>query len=92
MDSHLFFVVVQRFEGGEDGGAAFAEVHPQVFVQALSELLTWAEGGPVGFRLPAPSTSKVTSEEGNGPHSPRRKLRGRRRGTSPLGNFSQASS
>lgn len=37
---HLFFVVVQWFEGGEDGRTAFTEVQPQIPVQTLSELLT----------------------------------------------------
>lgn len=36
---HLLFVVVQRLECGEDGRAAFTEVHPQIPVQTLSELL-----------------------------------------------------
>lgn len=38
--SHLFFVTVQRLERGEDRRAAFTEVHPQVSIQALPELLT----------------------------------------------------
>lgn len=40
---HLFFIAVQRFERGENGRAAFTEVHPQVSIQALPKLLTCTE-------------------------------------------------
>ena len=38
--THLFLVMIEGFECGEDWRAALAEVHAEIFVQALTELLT----------------------------------------------------
>ena len=37
---HLFLVVIQGLQSGEDRRTAFTEVGPQIAVQAFTELLT----------------------------------------------------